>query len=172
MKKLLIICIVVMFGCTDSEDNASSNLRKGDEFLSQGEYEIAEYYYEKIPEESVLYKTASRRKLEISKMTSGSDTANKESDGVQIIRHSYKITAAKLPIHKVTIANRTRKKLNMVEIEFTYLDVAGREVRTTTANVLANIDKGDQREINDISPGVISEKFSWVRVSVVGKIFY
>ncbi len=169
---LSIICLAILVGCADSEDNASSNMRKGDEFLAKGEFEIAEYYYDKIPEESVLYKMALRKKQEIVKRTEVEEKESSTLPAVQVISHSFKVNAGKLPVHKVTIANNTDKRLQMVDLDFTYLDASGGEVKKMTSNVMVNLAGGDQKELSNISPGMISEKFTKVRVSISRTMFF
>jgi len=65
MKKFVLVLILLVFGCSDLGDQASANLKKGDEFFAKNEYEVAEYYYDKIPEESPFYRQA-RKKLNTS----------------------------------------------------------------------------------------------------------
>ena len=175
MKKLSFLFLLLMFGCTDSEENASTNLRKGDEFFAKGEYEVAEYYYDKIPEESVLYKTVLRRKQEIEKMNadpSRQDKPNKTTESVTIVRHTYQTKLGRLPIHKITLANNTAKKLQLIDVEFVYLDAANKEVTRLTSNVFADIDPNGKKDLNEISPGIVSEPFTNVKVTIKRTLFY
>ncbi|MBW7887933.1 MAG: hypothetical protein H3C35_06185 [Bacteroidetes bacterium] len=62
MKKLfLCVILLVAAGCEDLDEDAPINFKKGIEFYKKGEYEIAEYYFDKIPEESPLYNSAQKR---------------------------------------------------------------------------------------------------------------
>jgi hypothetical protein len=173
MKKAFIFSFLFLFGCTDSE-NAASNLQKGDEFLKRGEYEVAEYYYDKIPEESVLYKTVLRRKQELQKkMNSGATTSEgatssgqKQQEGVKITNESHVLQLGRMPIHTITILNGTPKRLNVVEMDFVYLDDSGKEVARLLTMVSANVGPGEEKEIGKIMPGMVSEKFSRVKMEI------
>jgi len=68
MKKTLLILLLLAAGCIDTEENASANLKKGDDFFAKNEYEVAEYYYERIPEESPFYAKAQVKLEEIAKI--------------------------------------------------------------------------------------------------------
>lgn len=171
MRYALLLCLLVMVGCTDSEENASANLRKGDEFMAKGEYEIAEYYYDKIPEESVLFKTVERRRKEMEKhapapaaAAGGSKVQKRE--GVFILRESHVLQLGKMPIHTITVQNATSKRLNMLELNFVYLDGAGTEVQRMTSLVNASMDPDTEKELDKIAPGMLNQKFSTVRVEI------
>jgi hypothetical protein len=172
MKYVLLLCMLVMAGCTDSEENASANLRKGDEFMAKGEYEIAEYYYDKIPEESVLFKTVERRKKEMEKSvpktvtSSSSSSKAQKKEGVFILKESHVLQLGKMPIHTVTVQNATSKRLNMLELNFVYLDEMGTEVQRMTTLVNASMDPDTEKELDKIAPGMLNQKFSTVRVEV------
>jgi hypothetical protein len=179
MKKLSILSMLFIFGCTGSEDNASTNLRKGDEFMARGDYEIAEYYYDQIPEESVLYKTVQRRRQEMEKKqaseggisssgtsTGSSGSARKKAEGVTITKQSYILQMGKMPLHTITILNNTSKKLNIIEMEFVYINDAGREVARLLTMVNANADPEEEKVIGKIMPGMVNEKFSRVQIDI------
>lgn len=173
MKKAFILSLMFLFGCTDSE-NAASNLQKGDEFLKRGNYEVAEYYYDKIPEESVFYKTVLRRRQEMEKKRNSGATASegasssgqKQQEGVKITSESHMLQMGKMPIHTIKILNGTSKKLNVLEMDFVYLDDSGREVARLLTMVNANVDPGEEKEIGKIMPGMVSEKFTRVKTEI------
>ncbi len=163
MKKFVLVLMLLVFGCSDLGDQASANLKKGDEFFAKNEYEVAEYYYDKIPEESPFYRQA-RKKLntiasvkEKWKVVAG-DTV--EISKVVIIENTYKVdNVSRLPIHTVTIANNTRKTLESVIIEFIYYDEAGSVVTTLVGNVKASVEPKSQNVFDNISPGTLQERF-------------
>jgi hypothetical protein len=171
MKKALIVILLALFGCTDSEDNASTNLRKGDTFMARGEFEIAEYYYEKIPEESVLYKTVLRRRKEMEKKrpvvsaASAPESGAKE-EAVVITKHTYTLQLGKMPIHTLTVRNGTSKRLNMLEVEFVYLNEAGQEVSRMQSMVSAVVEPGEEKMVGKVAPGMVQEKFTQVKYEI------
>lgn len=176
MKRFLLLCVIAFAGCVDSEENASTNLRKGDAFLARGEYEIAQYYYDRIPEESVLFKSVQRRKKEIEKevIAAGGGVAPGEQrpEGVFIIKHTHILQLGKMPIHTLTVLNNTGKRLNMMEVEFVYLDDGGKEVLRTPYMVTMNIGPGEEKEIGKVAPGTVMQKFSRVKVDVKRTVLF
>ena len=176
MKKFAVIVTVLLFGCADSDENASTNLRKGDEFFNKGEYEIAEYYYDKIPEESVLFKTVVHRKDEIQKIhedPSLDTRSTKKISGVFITKQSVQVSnLGVLPLHKITIVNNTDKNLQFVELEFTYFDDKGKEVKKLSSVVNTAVPKNSQKEFEKITPGMVNEKFTKAMVTLVKPVFY
>ncbi|NUN71342.1 MAG: hypothetical protein HUU02_16715 [Bacteroidetes bacterium] len=170
MKYFALFCLLLMVGCTGSEEDASANLRKGDEFLAKGQYEIAEYYYDKIPEESVLYKTVERRRKEIEASVprpaaSGSSSEVKRN-GVFILKESHVLQLGKMPIHTITVENATNKRLNVIELEFIYRNGSGAEVQRMTTMVNAGMDPQTEKVLDQIAPGMINQPFSTVAVVV------
>ncbi|MCK9410606.1 MAG: FxLYD domain-containing protein [Bacteriovoracaceae bacterium] len=169
MKKAFILCLMVFFGCTDSDENASTNLRKGDEFLARGEYEVAEYYYDKIPEESVLYKTVLRRRQEMEKQQASGGAVkrvDRNAEGVFVTKHSYSLQMGRIPIHTISILNNTSKRVNTIEMEFVYLDDTGKEVARLLTMVNAMVDPAEEKEIGKITPGMVTEKFKRVKIDI------
>ena len=128
MKNIPFLFLLLALVCTDSEEQASTNLRKGDEFYNKGQYDIAEYYYDKIPEESILRKTVARRKKDIEKNIgsfSAKVSSEKKAEEVTIANHTFKVSLGRIPMHTITLLNSTSKKLQMVDVEFTYFNAAG-----------------------------------------------
>jgi hypothetical protein len=142
--------------------------------MARGEYEIAEYYYDKIPEESVLYKSVARRRQEMQKkLASGeaasggsSSSSQKRAEGIFITKQSYLLQLGRMPIHTITVLNNTSKKLNVLEVEFVYLDGSGNEVSRRLMMVSANLGPGEERQMEKIAPGMVNEKFTSVKVEV------
>lgn len=174
MKKFSLLLVLSLFGCTDSEENASMNLRKGDEFFAKGEYEIAEYYYDKIPEESNLYKSVLRKKQEMEKINNDPVLKAKKAakeESVTIVRHSHILRMGRLPVHTLTLANNTSKHLNIVEMDFVYLDASGKEVARLMTMLTPGLDAETEKEMTNISPGMVNEKFSQVRIEIKRTLF-
>lgn len=178
MKKICFLLIVIFVGCSDPDENASSNLRKGDEFYARGEFEIAEYYYDQIPEESVLYKTVLRRRQEMmKKQPAGTESASatggqKKQEGVFITKHSHILQLGRMPIHTITIKNNTSKRLNILELELVYLDDSGKEVARLQSMVNANADPDEEKELGKIAPGMVSQKFSRVKIEIKRSLLF
>ena len=180
MKKILVI-LVLLFGCTDGEEYASINLKKGDEFFAKREYEIAEYYFDKIPEESPLYKAA-KRNLDIihkqKEMLAQEETVNENTragvgaGALTVVPHSYSLKMGRIPIHTVTLHNKTTKKLQFADLEFIYLDGSGREVKRIVGSVYQDIMPDEQKEISEIAPGMVTDKFESVTIVVKRTLFY
>jgi hypothetical protein len=176
MKKILVLFLLFLFGCADSDENASTNLRKGDEFFNKGEYDVAEYYYDKIPLDSPLYQTVVRRKEEILKAHEDpmSDTRTaKKAKGVFISNHSFfGNSAGTIPVHRMTIVNNTDENLQFVELEFVYLDERGIEVQRLSTVLNSYVAKNSQKDFEKISPGVVRVKFAKAHVVLVKPVFY
>lgn len=176
MKKIPILIVILMLGCTDTEENASTNLRKGDEFFNKGEYDIAEYYYDKIPEESVLSQTVARRKDEINKIRVDPTLdkhSTKKKEGVFISNHTFETgTMGLLPLHRMTIVNNTGKNLQFCEMEFVYYDAQGQEVERLSTVVTTGVQKESQKVFEKISPGVVKQKFVKANAILVKPVFF
>ena len=63
IKTILLFLILLLAGCGESVEDAPINLQKGNDFYIRGQYEVAEYYFEKIPEDSPLYPEAQEKLL-------------------------------------------------------------------------------------------------------------
>ncbi len=176
MKNIPLLFLLLAIGCTDTEENASTNLRKGDEFFNKGQYEIAEYYYDKIPEESVLRKTVERRIDEINKIKidpSLDKHSTRKKEGVFITNHSFELgTMGLLPLHKMTIVNNTDKNLQFCELEFIYYDAAGTEVERLTTTATTGVQKQSSRSFEKITPGVVKQKFAKANVILTKPVFF
>jgi hypothetical protein len=176
MKKLPFLFMIDLFGCSDSEENASTNLRKGDEFFNKGEYEIAEYYYDKIPEESLLRKSVNRKMDEIQKIYADPtlDTrSTKKKEGVFVTKHTFTVNnLGILPLHTITVLNSTDQNLQFVELEFVYFDDKGKEVKRLTTVTSTPVPKNTQKEFTRISPGMVNDKFVRANVILTKPVFY
>ncbi len=176
MKNVPFLFLLLALGCTDSEEQASTNLRKGDEFFNKGQYDIAEYYYDKIPEESPLHKSVARRVDEIAKIRidpSLDKHSTKKKEGVFITNHSFEAGAmGVLPLHRMTIVNNTDKNLQFCELEFVYYDASGKEVERLSTVATTGVQKDAQKNFEKISPGVVKQKFAKATVKLVKPVFF
>lgn len=176
MKKIPFILLMLVLGCADTEENASTNLRKGDEFFNKGEYDIAEYYYDKIPEESLLHQSVARKLDEIKKIRidpSLDKHSTKKKEGVFITNHSFEPgTMGLLPLHRITVVNNTDKNLQFVELEFVYYDAQGNEVERLSTVATTGVKKESSKNFEKISPGVIKTKFVKANVILVKPVFF
>lgn len=176
MKNIPFLFLLLALGCSDSEENASTNLRKGDEFYNKGQYDIAEYYYDKIPEDSPLHKSAVRRVDEINKIRidpSLDKHATKKKEGVFITNHTFETgTMGVLPLHRMTVVNNTNKNLQFCELEFVYYDASGKEVERLSSVVTTGVQKDTQKNFEKISPGVVKQKFAKATIILVKPVFF
>lgn len=163
MKRLVLFILLAMIGCTDSEENAAANLKKGNDFYNKKEYEVAEYYFERIPESSPLYKEA-EKKLEaiaaikkqwIEKEVSPADLAN-----IVIIDHTYQLdNVTRIPTHRLSIVNNTDRILQSITVEFTYFNKDNKEVGKLVANVRTPMYEHTQDVFKGIEPGALTVDF-------------
>lgn len=176
LSLLAAVLALAVAGCTDSEENASTNLRKGDEFFKKGEYDIAEYYYDRIPDDSPLKQTVTRRKEDIVKFRENPalDTnVKRKVKGVFVKNHTFAITSlGVMPVHRFTIVNNTDKTLQFCEMEFVYFDAGGKEVERL--NYVANtlVPKDEEKVFDKINPGVVRGKFVRSTATIVKPVFY
>ncbi|MEI7907138.1 MAG: hypothetical protein WCI84_07250 [Bacteroidota bacterium] len=176
MKKNLFLFLLFMIGCADPDENASKNIRKGDEFFNKGEYDIAEYYYDKIPVENPLYQTVIRRKEEIKKAHEDpmADTRTaKKAKGVYVTNHTFFISnPGPMPVHRITIVNNTDDNLQFVELEFVYLDEEGNEVSRLSTVLTTYVTRNSQKVFEKITPGIMREKFAKANAVLIKPVFY
>jgi hypothetical protein len=167
--------VLILFGCSDSADQASANLKKGDEFFAKNEYDIAEYYYDKIPEDSPFFQQAQKKLNAIAvgraqwKVDNNGSTKISE---VYIIDNKYKIdSVSKLPIHAITLENKSWKSLLSVDIEFIYYNDEGTVVTKLIADVKTNLLPKTQKVYENISPGTIQERFVNCQARIIAAHF-
>jgi hypothetical protein len=175
MKKIIFSLLVILFGCSDSADQAGANLKKGDEFFNKSEYEVAEYYYEKVPEESPLFRQAQTKLEAIAgikerwKVIPG-DTV--EISNIILVENKYNTdNTSRLPIHAITLANRSWKKLKSINIEFTYYNAAGAVITKLIVEIETDLDSRNQKVYENVSPGVIQERFAKCDARIINAVF-
>ena len=176
MKSIIILIVTAMlWGCDSTSDQAPGNLKKGDQYFDAGEYEVAEYYYEKIPEESPQFKEAHVKlqkisEIRISKLPKIS--AEDEARKVSVFDQSVTSNAlGKMPIHSVSLNNESSYKLTRVEFEFTYFDAGGNLIAAKRCKVRTPIPARSQETFSGISPGVLEETFSSSKVRILSAEF-
>ena len=171
MKVLIsLLTAVLLIGCMDDSENARANMEKGEQFMKQGEFEVAEYYYERIPEDSPYYRKAMLRLEEIKKRHQAmieQEASSAGSQEVLIARHSFQVdNMGKVPIHFITIENNSDQAIQMLELEFVYLGFNGKEVATLSQPLAVGIEPESVKEVKGVSPGIVSEPFQKVNIKI------
>lgn len=160
MKRLLFLILVAFIGCTDSEENAAANFKKANEFFDKKEYEIAEYYYERIPDTSPLYKEAGK-KLEviaaIKRQWVEKKISTEDLSKVVLEKHSFKMdNLGKFPSHFLSVVNHTDILLEYIEVEFTYYDAKNIVITKLTTEIHAKLPKHSSDVYTNVQPGVVN----------------
>jgi hypothetical protein len=172
MKNILFfVLLVALYGCTGGEENASSNLKKGDEFFEKEEYEVAEYYYEKVPEESPLYSKAKRKLDEIAvikRLWVEKDVPETEVARIQILNHRYAVDNVRhVPSHSLELYNNLPQNVEYVDLEFTYLDQEGTVITTLTMQLRTSIFPNSRKGFNAVEPGYVGKSFATSEAKIV-----
>ena len=159
-----VIFLVVLIGCGGSLEDAPMNFQNGNEFYNRGQYEVAEYYYEKIPEESPLYPEA-KKKLdaitEIKKDWVNKEISSSDIEKVVIVDNKAQIdNTTHIPSHRLVIANNTSRELESVAIRFTYYDAEGDRVGQLTTVVKTPLEPHSQKVFGGVKPGIMTHAFS------------
>ena len=165
----------LLIGCDNSVDQAPVNMKKADQYFAERQYEIADYYYEKIPEESPLYKEA---QLKIEQIASMEQSALPKGPGadeaLKITIFDQSITSnpgGVAPIHTIQLNNESVHKLASVQLEFSYFDAAGNLMGVKRCNVGTPILGKSQETFTGIAPGVLDAQFVTYRVKVISAEF-
>lgn len=170
-----IIAVLMLAGCDNTSEQAPGNLKKGDQYFEAKEYEVAEYYYEKIPQDSPQFKEAQaklQKIAEIQKSKLPTISAADESRKVSVFDQSITSnTLGKMPIHSVSLNNESSHKLASVEFEFTYYDAGGNLIATKKCRVKTPIPARSQETFGEISPGVLEETFTSSKVRILSADF-
>ncbi|MDD8016943.1 MAG: hypothetical protein PHP42_01090 [Bacteroidota bacterium] len=172
MKKFLLFLSLGVFGCGNTADNAPANIKKGDEFYAKKEYEVAEYYYEKIPDDSPFYLQAQRNIAAIEKIKEQwADRSVPAADLSNIIvtDHSFnKDFTTHIPIHRLLFFNRNKRNIEMVKVTFSYQDGHGSELATITTEIPIRLKGSSQNVAEEIKPGIVSDEFVSTTARIVG----
>lgn len=166
---------VLSVGCDRTSEKAPMNIKKGDEYFANQEYEVAEYYYEKIPEDSPLYKQAQMKLHEIGEIRSSKfPKISLEEEARKVSVFDQSITSnnlGKMPIHSVSLNNESQHKLSAVVLEFTYFDAGGNVVAVKRIRVETPLLGKSQETFRGIAPGVLDESCSSAKVKVLSAEF-
>jgi hypothetical protein len=170
-----IIFLMLLFGCDNTAEQAANNLKKGDEYFATKQYEVAEYYYDKIPEESPLYKEAQLKVEKIDDIQKGAlpkISAAEESQKVSVFDQTMTSNAGGThPIHSVELNNESVYKIVSVTLEFTYLDGTGNVVGVKQFKVATLMNGKTQDTFKGISPGDLESPCTSCKVKVVSAEF-
>ena len=176
MKYIIsIITIAMLVGCDSTSDQAPGNLKKGDQYFEAREYEVAEYYYEKIPEDSPQFKEAQAKLQKIAEIQQSKlpkISAVDEAKKVSVFDQSITSNAlGKMPVHSVSLNNESSYKLAWVEFEFTYFDAGGNLIAAKRCKVKTPIPAKSQGTFNGIASGVLEDTFTLSKVRILSAEF-
>jgi len=171
MKKTILCMLLALFGCADNEQNAISNVKKGDDFFDRKEYEVAEYYYEKIPEDSPLYNHAKRKLDEIAvikKHWVEKEIPAAEVAKIQILNHGYAVDNVRhVPSHSLELYNNLAQNIEYVTVEFKYVDEQGTVVAAFTTEVHTSMFPNTRKLFRAVEPGYVAKKFVKAEAKIV-----
>ncbi len=172
---LTVIVSMFLFGCDNTADQAPNNLKKGDEYFAAKQYEVAEYYYDKIPEDSPCYKEAEIKMQQIADIQKGAlpkISVVEESQKVTVFDQSMTINAGGTePVHSVELNNESVHKLASVVLQFTYLDATGNVVAVKQCKIASPMSGKTQETFKGISPGNLESPCVSSKVKVVSVEF-
>jgi hypothetical protein len=176
MKLLLtVVFSMFLFGCDNTAEQASNNFQKGDEYFAAKQYEVAEYYYDKIPEESPLYKEAQLKIAKIDEIQKGAlpkISVAEESQKVSVFDQTMTSNSGGTePIHSVELNNESTHKLASVVFEFTYYDAAGKIVAVKRCKIATPMIGKTQETFKGITPGSLEFPCVSSKVKVVSVEF-
>jgi hypothetical protein len=177
MKRILVVAVLLIFaGCDNSIERAPVNLKKGDTYFASKDYEVAQYYYEKVPEESPLFKEAQLKLQEISSIEAGMIPKAPGAEEVQklsIFDQSMTSNAGGMyPIHSITLNNESTHRLVSVVFEFTYFDASGEVVTAKQVKVSTPMSAKTQDTFTGIAPGKLDLACATSKVKIVSAEFH
>ena len=176
MKKFIFSLVVLLFGCSDPGDQPGTNLKKGDEFFAKNEYEVAEYYYDQIPEDSPFFRQAQKKLNAIAVVKAKWKVVESDSTEISqvvLVENKYKAdNVSRVPIHSITIANNSKKKLESVNIEFTYFNQEGTVIATLLGDVKTPVDPESKNIFDNVSPGILQERFVNCEARIINAHFH
>lgn len=171
MKQWIFFLLIALIGCADTDENAAANLKKGNDFFEKQEYEVAEYYYERIPETSPLYNEAAKKLdviAKIKKQWVEKEVSPADLSKIIILEHTYQVdNVARIPNHRLSLVNNTDRVLQSIEVEFTYLDKTNKEIMKLVAEVRTPMFQNTQDVFKGIEPGFVKEEFATAKAKIV-----
>ena len=175
MKKTILFILLAFSGCMDTEENASLNLKKGDSFFEKKEYEVAEYYYERIPEDSPLY-TKAKRKLDeialIKKHWVEKEVPADDVPKITILNHNVGMDNVRhIPSHTLELFNNLSREVKYITAEFTYADANGTIVGKLKTEVKISLYPNTRGSFSAIEPGYVAKAFSSSSAKIISARF-
>ncbi len=171
MKKTLLILLLFAAGCIDTEENASANLKKGDDFFSKREYEVAEYYYERVPEESQFYAKAKVKLEEIAKIKKQwveKEVLPSEIARILITEHTYVVdNITRVPAHRLAIVNGTIRNLAYITVKFDYYDTDNQLIISYEVETKTPMYPNTQDVYTNIEPGVLTKEIARSTATII-----
>ena len=176
MKRTIILMVLLLFsGCDNSVERAPVNMKKGDAYFDAKEYEVAQYYYEKVPEESPLYKEAEMKLQQINALETSmlpKAPGSEELEKVTIFDQSMTNSADGMnPTHSVELNNESTHKLSSVVLEFTYYDGGGEVVGVKQYKLSTTMIGKTQETFSGISTGKLDLACAKCKVRIVSAEF-
>jgi hypothetical protein len=174
MKKVFILCVLLVAaaGCQNEQENAPANMKKGNSFYEVKEYDVAQYYYEKIPPESPLYPDAKNKLDSIAifkKYWAITKVTDEDMKKIDLIDHSGSMNLSSMkPLHSFVILNNTERTLSIVTVEFTYYDFEHNVVGKLTCDVDAPVPSMKKGVFSRVEPGILKSAFARSTVKLVG----
>ena len=149
--------------------------KKGTNISRQNSTEVAEYYYDKIPEESPLYKEAQLKIEKIDAIQKGAlpkISVAVESQKVSVLDQTMTSNSeGREPIHSVELNNESTHKLASVVLEFTYFDAAGNIVAVKQCKIATPMIGKTQEMFKGVTPGSLESPCASSKVKVVSVEF-
>ncbi len=174
-RALMMLALAMVLGCDTTPELAPNNMKKGDQYLAEKDYDVAEYYYEKIPDSSPLYKEAQLKLKQIVDIRAGAIpkvSAEAELQKVSVFEQSIiRNDDGKTPIHNVSLNNESTHKLVSVQLEFTYFDGAGNLIGLKRCTVNKAMSAKTQETFTNIAPGTLDVPCASSKVKVISAEF-
>ena len=174
-RTLIMLALAVFFGCDTTPELAPNNMKKGDQYLAERDYDVAEYYYEKIPDSSPLYKEAQLKLKQIADIRDSAIpkvSAEAELQKLSVFEQNIiRNDDGKTPIHTVSLNNESTHKLTSVQLEFTYFDAAGNIIGVKRCTVAKAMSAKTQQAFTDIAPGILDVPCASSKVKIISAEF-
>jgi hypothetical protein len=172
----LFLCALIV-GCDATDEQAANNYNKGNKFFQLKEFEIAEYYYDKIPSTSPLYAQAQQRIQIVGDSLKA--LIPPEAQGpqgnvsqIQLLDYSYTLdNTGRVPTHRISLQNNSPAHLESVVLEFTYYDSAGNPIQILKEEVDTPLYPQVQDVFKNIRPGELKAPFASCTIRILSANF-
>ncbi len=176
MKQIFFFIIALFFiSCEQTEQDANENFKKATEFYKQKEYEIAEYYFDKIPEDNPLYSESQRILQEIDniKLFSSEKLAKPEElRQVKVLNHTFTFNAETMePKHNIKISSENTRTIRFMVLKFTYYNEVNQPVDQIVVRENLVMYGRVTDTFKDVIPGKVKSKFYSSRVEILSAEF-